>query len=383
MPSKQEKPETEYISDEEFIQMYVGENDPVERLELAEDMIQQLGDEMGFMYIKATSGSEGANPALVDYEQHVQERVATQMTKLEKDDQPRGGTIENFRKFYVMSALRRDYAATDDDSHKYTEELERLEDSAWESFVESLGFKGEIPDYIAETLIWLRDKIENKKIVVIDSESASDLTIKNKAQQAAKDMAAPFAFIDFARIGKEPSENLLVICIDLMSNDSPAADWLLALAHERGHDIMSNYRYSRPSELGDTEIVFREFFPRLEEQRIYELLKSNGYPIPDTIASSYEVNEQLAGVTTKGVLPHSNVEISYTNSKLTQNLLSSYGHSLEARHRYAKVSLVNKMIEQGASPDEIMSAINNLKIVTESVIKDSDIQWRVSETKSR
>jgi len=172
-------------------------------------------------------------------------------------------------------------------------------------------------------------------------------------------------------------EDILVICPTLMKQDTSVFEFLVSAAHEHGHEIYNRNRGTMKVSQSDTGVVFEEFFPFMEAQRLYSSLsekqratlgnRRNGFFDPNRPDNLDYVSGQIRGLST--TLKVSVDEFSYA-------LLGSYAHGVESEVWNARASVARPLLEQGIDPQLIKKRVSKIKALSVPVINSIDIDWQ-------
>ncbi len=351
---------TSFPEDKFNLQRYI--ELPVEqRIEMARDFAEHADGSWINVYLAATNRSVKMNEMEASRDQEIDKRM--EIEKEQKKFEPVEQLVE-FRITLLTAQKMLNEGAISQE--KADQEIEK----DWQKFINLLDLNTK-NSVIDETLNWLKEKMTRGDVVILDSESETNEARKNEVKEWVQFVSSAFALEGLSTI--DPSINdQLIIVVDLFPPEMSVGDFLMSLSHERAHDLLNKRMRSIDLE-ANTKIVFNEFFPMLEEQRMYESLSedqklrlSKGnkgqFQTIDRMASEHEYKIQIPGLETP---------ILSSPNKATVQLMYAYLHSTENHARTRKRVLELEMKHDGKSDEEISEALSRMKIVSTPVIDTS------------
>ncbi|MBU1110556.1 hypothetical protein KKB83_02985 [Patescibacteria group bacterium] len=335
------------------------------RIKMAEDFITQA--EGSWIYIYTHLAQECDQ--LQAHKQKAVEEETVEVNIEAKEMPPLCMKLEQLTYLQQLSTLI-DAESDDPDTRQ---SIQRLMELTWEGFVDELGFDSNVPEHISPTLEWLRDKISQGRVVILSAKNfASDKEMLTRFLETEKSIGAAMSIT--ADDNHQEAQTLLVLP-DLMKPQTTGGDFVLGLTHEEAHERLTESRSREPSQLNETEIVFKEFFSMMEAQRTYNLLNQESrMMVSPERRYMHEIPEEERGATIKTSIPGSSDTITYHHNQTSRLLAQAYGHSLAQALKKQQIEVIKDLMEGNASKEEIQQAINKIQIFTQPVIS-----WQTTE----
>lgn len=257
----------------------------------------------------------------------------------EEETKPKeeGGSVALFVDFVNQANLVK---ALEDQSDPNANTAREAAEKSWSDFLRKSNFDT-ISQAASETLDWIRQKAFSQEMNSLSIENAATPEIRQGIQQFYQSMETPLLHVPASRVNSE-NKDKIVILPDLLREDTSPALLLVLLAHERGHELLSQHYANKEDKSMDnnTQIVFEEFFPMLEERRMYDSLddETKG-SLPVTIRNRYE--DVQSGV--KG-----------DNSDIPVEVLErAYVHSIDMTQRNKLKDSINTLYTIGHTPEQV------------------------------
>ncbi len=300
---------------------FKSEESPEARIALAEDYIAHADNDWARIY-RAKS-----------HRIFEETQSSVEINEPEADsDEEKEGDLEPFFRFVDIANSTK--GLEDKGAPEATIARESAE-QRWQVLVDSLKSNTSATT-IKETLDWIKNKAYSRELIVANAQksaSKKDLAALQRLYQANQ---TPMLHFRGSEIGPNNPDFILIFEEALSKNVSQEA-LLILLAHERAHELLSKYYTPRSDKKIDsnTQIVFEEFYPMLEERRMYESLDEEAKKrLPPTIRNRYDEVGTSTGGSNQDI-PVQVLERAYVHSidmiqrnKLKEGIKSYYAMGL-------------------------------------------------------
>ena len=226
---------------------------------------------------------------------------------------------------------------------------------------------------VQEAIDWLKDKAMRDKIMFIDTKPIEDPAQKEAMISIVRTVAAPYALAGISKLGNGGEDELVVVA-DLIDQESSPMEMIMSIAHERGHETI-NTNTKGKALTSDTHLVFQEFFPILEAQRVYSgMSETERATIRPSVRSSYEVDPQLKGRDVTAQIAGSQTPVRFDVNDVNMSLIKGYAHSLEENQRYQRLVLKKELTSKGMDTDAIRAKLKEIQLFSTPVFTLEQIE---------
>lgn len=305
------------------------EQSPEDRISMAETYIANADSDWVRVY------REKSHRIFEETQRDIEEKAVEKNI----DEENKEGPLHSFVDFVNRANLVKAFEEQSDPTASTAREAA---EKSWSDFLNKCNFDINSP-VVSETLNWIRQKAYSQEMISLSIKNAVTPEIQQKIQQVYQTMETPLLHIPASRVNPD-NQDKIVILPDFLKEDTSPALLLLLLAHERGHELLSMHyakRYNKKLD-ANTQIVFEEFFPMLEERRMYDSLDDKTKEsLPVTVRNRYQDAPQVA-TGGKGNIPVQVLE-----------LKRAYVHSIDMTQRNKLKDFVNTLYEIGYTPEQV------------------------------
>lgn len=348
-----EKKEMSENKNVEFYENYLHEPDPDKRLKLATDyLVKDAGDVWLYLY-SSLNQEVGKN---VEQKEADVDMISAHVNS-EKESGEENVYVKNLVKyidlvnnqFLFKASIESGDIPLDENVKKlFMDEMSKSADVAWHDFEEALDV---VPD--PELMTWLKGMIDSRKIIVYERKDEKDTL----------GAAVAYAKTDH-----------LVINPGLIPSKLTGADFLLSLAHERGH-FYKNHSDTDVSQMSQGDMVLEEFFAMMEEQRTYAV---SGEKFKNSVRNDqlYEMSVDSGQAVVGNNLPNSEITPKFMPGKIALVLFKAYSHALNQLTDSERRRTVMNMLELNKTPDEIKRELERVSVPKPSLLSFAETNWR-------
>lgn len=357
----------EVTGDGKFLNKYLLENNPEVRLRMTEDfLLSGAGDRWLLVYSFVSNNIDEANASAAQHAAEVQAEVKAEH-ELGKSNKIID-LISKYQDNHIMrSAFLVAYKEQRGNESGLIEQLEaeinKADHTEWGEIGKAFDVQDDVE--LESCISWLKEMIINNRVIILSREEQpeSQMNMSNSA----------FAISSF----EDPQ--VLLITPDLVPFDVSEMDILLSLGHERGHVLHHDNRSLGSAEIGETELILKEFYSICEEWRLYQLMSDSQKVKVNENSTTYLYNPKLAKSKFRATMPNSNVNVNVDLDLETYLLMRAYVHSLQ-QSLGARKFLLEKAVSMSDDKEAARIRYAELLKVTEHppVLSKEEINWLVN-----